>query len=166
MPTTFNADEIFEMAEQIERNGARFYRRAANNAPEQATKKMLLEMAEMEDEHLAAFQEMRKNLSDAEKAATAYDPDNQAARYLQTMAESRGCEGKISPDLELTGKETIRQILETALTSEKESVVFYMGMRSLVSEKAGKDKVEAIIHEELGHIASLHAKLMAVDPED
>ena len=26
---TFNPDEIFEMAEQIERNGAKFYRKAA-----------------------------------------------------------------------------------------------------------------------------------------
>ncbi len=29
MPQRFNADEIFEIAEQIERNGAAFYRRAA-----------------------------------------------------------------------------------------------------------------------------------------
>ena len=29
MPITFNADEIFEMAEEMERNGAWFYRRAA-----------------------------------------------------------------------------------------------------------------------------------------
>ena len=28
----FSADEIFEMAQQIERNGARFYRRAASVA--------------------------------------------------------------------------------------------------------------------------------------
>jgi len=29
MPQRFNEDEIFEIAEQIERNGAAFYRRAA-----------------------------------------------------------------------------------------------------------------------------------------
>ena len=32
MPITFNANEIFEMAEEMERNGARFYRKAAENA--------------------------------------------------------------------------------------------------------------------------------------
>jgi rubrerythrin len=165
MPTTFNADEIYEMAEQIERNGARFYRQAANNASDRETKKMLLGMAEMEDDHLQTFQEMRKQLGDAEKAPTVYDPDNQAVEYLRTMAESRGCEGRITPDLTLTGNETIREILEIALTSEKESVVFYMGLRSLVSEKAGKDKIEAVIHEELVHIATLHAKLMAAKKE-
>ena len=29
MSIVFNADEILEMAEQIERNGAKFYRRAS-----------------------------------------------------------------------------------------------------------------------------------------
>ena len=32
---TFNADEVFEMAEQIERNGAAFYRKAAQGAAKQ-----------------------------------------------------------------------------------------------------------------------------------
>ena len=32
MGVTFNADEVFEMAEQIERNGAKFYRAAAVDA--------------------------------------------------------------------------------------------------------------------------------------
>ena len=30
----FNADEVFEMAEQIEKNGAKFYRNAAGKFPE------------------------------------------------------------------------------------------------------------------------------------
>jgi len=159
MPITFNANEIFEMAEEIERNGARFYRKAAQNASDKATKQMLLGTADMEDEHLKIFREMRGQLSGQEKEPPVFDPDNQSVLYLQAMADARGYEGKITPNKELTGSETTKEILETALNSEKESVVFYFGLKGLVPVKAGRDKVEAIIIEELSHITTLLNKL-------
>jgi rubrerythrin len=51
MSNEFNADDIFEMAEQIERNGAAFYREAATKTDDPATKEMMLEFATMEDGH-------------------------------------------------------------------------------------------------------------------
>ena len=159
MNITFNADEIFEMAEEIEHHGGKFYREAAKNAPDKKTKQMLLGLAVMEDGHLRTFKEMREQLSGQEKGQAVFDPDNEAIMYLQTMADSHGAEGKISPTKRLTGKETIKEILEIALNSEKDSVVFYFGLRSFVSEKAGKDKVEGIIKEEIGHIAVISQKL-------
>ena len=59
MTYDFNADEIFQMAEKIERNGAKFYRQTAESCHDLETKNMLLDMAKMEDGHLTAFQEMR-----------------------------------------------------------------------------------------------------------
>jgi len=159
MSITFNADEILEMAEEIERNGVRFYRKAAQNTSDSQTKQMLLDMADMEDRHLKAFEEMREHLSSQEKGETVYDPGHEAVLYLQAMADSHGYEGKKSPDEELTGNETPKEILEIALNSEKESVVFYSGLKSLVPPKAGRDKVKTVILEELAHIATLHNKL-------
>ena len=162
MPITFNANEIFEMAEEIERNGAGFYRKAAEKTSDKQTKQMLLDMANMEDEHLATFQEMRKELSGQEKGWTVFDPDNQSALYLQTMADARGYEGRITPMKELSGKETTKEILDIALNSEKESVVFYFALKGLVPIRAGRDKVEAIIIEELSHITTLLNKLKSL----
>ncbi|MEE9370519.1 MAG: ferritin family protein [Sedimentisphaerales bacterium] len=162
MPITFNADEIFEMAEEIERNGAVFYREAAKNTSDKEIKQMLLELADMEDGHLKTFEEMREQLSGQEKGGTVFDPDNQSVLYLQAMADARGFEGKITPTKELTGSETPKEILETALNSEKESVVFYFGLKGLVPVRAGRDKVEAIIIEELSHITTLLNKLKSL----
>ncbi len=162
MGITFNANEIFEMAEEIERNGAKFYRKAAENTSDNQTKQMLLNMADMEDGHLKTFEEMREQLSSQEKGWTIFDPDNQSALYLQAMADAHGYEGKITPSKELTGDETIMEILEIALNSEKESIVFYFGLKGLVPVKAGRDKVEAIIIEELGHITILLKKLKSL----
>ena len=162
MPITFNANEIFEMAEEIEKNGAKFYRQAAENTTDGKTKHMLLDMASMEDGHLKTFKEMREQLSAQEKGWTVFDPDNQSVLYLQTMADARGCEGKIAPTKELTGDETLKEILEIALNSEKESVVFYFGLKGLVPVRAGRDKAEAIIIEELSHITTLLNKLKSL----
>jgi rubrerythrin len=155
MSITFNADEILEMAEEIERNGAKFYRQAAKIAPDEKVQQRLASMADMEDGHLETFKQIREQLSEREKQPTTYDPENQAALYLRAMAEAHGCEGKISPTQELTGQETVDELIEIALNAEKESVVFYTGLKELVPVNAGRDLVDEIISEELSHITTL-----------
>jgi len=159
MGITFNADEIFEMAEEIERNGAKFYREAAGNSSSKETKKMFLDMALMEDGHLKTFQLMRKELAEAEKLTTTFDPDNQAALYLQAMADSHGTEGRKKQTQKLTGDESVNEILKIALEAEINSVVFYTGLKELVSARAGKNKIEDIIKEEIAHIGTIKSKM-------
>jgi rubrerythrin len=162
MAIKFNANEILEMAGEIERNAARFYRQAADNSSDNQTKQMLLDLADMEDGHLKTFAEMREQLKGEEAGWTVFDPDNLSVMYLQAMADARGYEGRITPTKELTGTETPKEILEIALNSEKESVFFYFGLKGLVPARAGGDKIEAIIKEELSHITTLLNKLKSL----
>ncbi len=162
MAITFNADEVFEMAEEIERNAAAFYREAAKITKDKDTNKMLLDLASMEDGHMIIFKEMRLHLTGEEKERTTFDPDNEAAMYLQTMADIHGTEGKISRTKKLTGTESTEEILKIALNSEKDSVVFYCGLRNYVSDKAGSDKLAAIVREEISHITAINKKLIAL----
>ncbi|MBN1392250.1 MAG: ferritin family protein [Sedimentisphaerales bacterium] len=159
MSITFNADEIFEMAENIEGEAAKFYSEAVKAASDNKTKQLFIDLAKMEEKHLATFQEMRKGLGAGEKEETVFDPDNEAAMYLQTMAKGHGWEGKKSLTESLTGKEKMEDIFKIALEAERNSVVFYSGLKELVPPRAGRDKVEAIIKEELGHIAVLNQQL-------
>ena len=55
MSIFFNPDEILEMAEQIERNGARFYRQAAQGAQDAGVRELLQKLATMEDGHEKLF---------------------------------------------------------------------------------------------------------------
>lgn len=160
MPMPFNADEIFEMAEQIERNGAKFYRAAAEKFP--AVREVLLDLAAMEDDHEKTFTAMRAELSDAEQAPVVFDPDSEAQMYLRMMADGHVFDVKADPVEQLADKETPEDVLQMAIGLEKDSIVFYTGLKECVSRKAGRDKVEAIIKEELGHIATLNEKLEAL----
>ncbi len=162
MSITFNADEIFEMAEQIERNGAKFYREAAANASDADVKEMLLSMAAMEDGHELTFSQMRKELSAEDKASNTFDPDNEVAQYLQTMADFHGTEGKASSTEQLTGNENLAEILTIALQAEKNSIAFYVGIKDLLVTKSGKQKIQAIIIEEMAHVSTIGGKLQTL----
>ena len=163
MSITFSADEIFEIAEDIERNGAKFYREAAEKTQDKETRQFLMDMAVMEEGHDTVFADMRKELSEQMKQPTTFDPDNQAAQYLQVMADARGTEGKISANFKLTGDESIRDILNIGINAERNSVCFYTGMKELVPSAASKEQVDKIIKEELSHIGILLKKLQTLD---
>jgi len=161
MSISLNADEIYEMAEQIERNGVKFYRKAAQSISDRDVRQTLLDLADMEAEHEETFAGMRKQLSDRERELRVFDPENEVALYLQAMANGHVFDLKKDPGEQLTGTETVEDILKLAIDAEKDSIVFYLGLKDFVPAKAGKDRVEAIIKEEMGHIAVLNRGLPA-----
>ena len=159
MSIVFSADEIFEMAEQIERNGAKFYRKTAEAAPAVRSRRLLEDLAAMEDSHEKTFASMRADLSEQERAAMAFDPDDQAALYLRAIADGHVFDVKTDPSQRLTGRETMDEILRTGIGLEKDSIVFYTGIREKVPERLGKDKVDAILKEEMSHVTLLSKEL-------
>ena len=85
----FTADDVFEMAEQLERNGDQFYREAAKNTDNPEYKKLLVGLAEMEVQHEKTFVDLRSELSGNEKTLTAFDPQNESALYLRALADTK-----------------------------------------------------------------------------
>ncbi len=161
MGVQFSADEIFEMAEQIERNGAKFYRKAADGIGDKKEASVLLDLAAMEDDHEKIFAAMRKELSGGEVEPTAFDPQGEAALYLQAFADGHVFDPKADPAAKLTGKESLNDVLHIAIGLEKDSIVFYLGIRDAVKKKQGKEKVDDIIREEMSHVAGLSKQLSA-----
>ena len=156
MSYDFNADDIFEMAEQLERNGGKFYRSAAEGISDEANKKLLLGLAEMEDQHVKTFQAMRAELSETEKESTVFDPQGEAALYLRALADTRVFFEK---QIDVT---SMKEILKSAIEAEKDAIVFYLGMKDAVPEGAGKGRLDEIIKEEMGHIQLLGKELVAL----
>jgi rubrerythrin len=159
MALEFNADEVFEIAQQIERNGAKFYRRAAEILPEKGLQKVLLGLASMEDHHLEVFTAMREELEADERTPTVFDPDGEAALYLDALANARIFDVTADPSATLGAKSSTGDILRTAIGIEKDSVVFYLGMQDLVPPKLGREQITKIIKEEMGHITILSREL-------
>jgi rubrerythrin len=154
MSYDFNADEVFEIAEQIERNGAKFYRTAAENISDEDQKKLLINLAEMEDEHEQTFKTMRTELTQEEKVVTTFDPEGESENYLRALADTRVFYEK---EIDVS---SFKEILKSAITAEKDSIVFYLGMKEVVPHNLGKQRLDNIIKEEMSHIRLLSSKLL------
>jgi rubrerythrin len=96
---------------------------------------------------------------------TAFDPDGQAALYLRAMVDGHVFDVRADPVELLTGKETVADILGMAMGMEKDSIVFYLGMKEMVPETLGKNRIDDIIKEEMGHLALLSNELAALREE-
>ena len=57
---------------------------------------------------------------------------------------------------------SMQEILKAAIEAEKDSIVFYLGMRESVPPNLGRERLDAIIKEEMGHIRLLSKELVAL----
>ena len=152
----FTAEDAFEVAEQLERNSARFYRMAAESVSDLNVEQMLMDLAVIEDDHEKTFAAIRTELKAAEKVQTVFDPEGESVLYLHALADTRFFfEKKINT-------ESLAATLKDAIEVEKDSIVFYLGMQNMVPEKRGKNRMDAIIKEEMGHIYLLSRKLKEI----
>ena len=160
MKLYFNADEVFEMAEDIERQGASFYTKAAGLFSDADIKNLLEGLSKMEVAHEKAFKKMRSDiLSDAFKG---YDPDEMAIAYIHAFTEGKVFAKGADMCDALNAKSTLSEILKMAIEAEKNSILFYTGIKKALPETMAKDAIEDIIGEEMKHIVMLTGKLTSI----
>lgn len=163
MGDSYDAREIFDMAVEIERRGADYYRKAAEHAGSSEIKDFMLELAKMEEKHLQTFTAMKQEYMGENGHMEVVDPDDEMSKYLGQIASAHGWEGKASPVKEFTGKETLQEILTTAIAAEKDSINFYVGLKESVNAQKGRDEVDEIIREEMSHVAKLNDYLSGIN---
>jgi rubrerythrin len=149
----FSADDIFELAEDIEKNGMDFYTNAADKVEAESHRKLLLDLAAMELTHKKIFAQMRKELAENERTSGVFDPEEETVAYLKALADIRVFFQKP------IDTSSMENILKSAITAEKDSIVLYLGMKEMIPDKAGKGRIDNIIKEEMGHIRLLSGEL-------
>ena len=115
----------------------------------------------MEEEHKRIFAQMQKDLAAEGKTAGTYDPDEQTILYVRAFADGVVFDAQGKGAARLGGPEPMREILQTAIGMEKETIAFYTGLEGLVPPKLGRSQVRRIIREEMGHVTLLTGKLQA-----
>lgn len=154
MTTFFNAAEVYEMGEEIERNGEHFYRKAVELTENAELKDMLTCLADQEKDHLGLFRELKENLPAEASSASPLD-DEDVSLYLQALADSKVFNTKADVDQAMAQTKTLEDALDLALRFEKDSILFFQWARDLTREDWGKEKIGALIEEEKKHIAQL-----------
>ena len=90
---------------------------------------------------------MRTKIPDAEKMPITADPNDPVALYLQSIAD-----GKVfadDPSGNLTGDESMEQIINIAIGLEKDSIIFYQSMMELIPKKTSVVFTECMLQMEM-----------------
>jgi rubrerythrin len=151
------------MAEQIERNGAAFYRKASHQALGADRGRLLQKLAAMEDVHEMTFRALRKSLVGDEMFQTLLSPDDDALKYLHAWVNQHVFCAGADPTMTIGDDSTMEDILQTAITIEKDSIAFYVGIKEMVPVDKGRGKIDLIIQEEMNHITSLIQELLELE---
>ncbi|MCP4200055.1 MAG: ferritin family protein [Proteobacteria bacterium] len=163
MKMELNPEEILEVACQIERNGAAFYRSAAERVKDPASKKLLLELADFEDKHISFFDDMRADAGVLSKLFGG--ADNEASKYLQALAGGHIFSEAENPTARIKDDMSPQEIFKVAIELEISAVVFYQGIREVLTEDRQKSKLDALIHEEMRHVTILSNGLSDISDE-
>ena len=159
MSVQLTIDEIFEVAVRIEKDGAQFFRTGALVSASVDCRRTLMELAQMEADHELIFGAMREGLHAGAAAAgqAAECPvDWTGMVHLFASDALKGLAAGFS------GRETPERIYRAAIDFEKDTIVFFLSFKRMLSSAADRGRLEQIIREELGHLLLLSGKLAEV----
>ena len=141
----FSVGEIIDIAIQIEENGESFYRKALENTLDPAFKELLQWLADEELRHRECFLKMRASM----RAASEDRLTEQVSGALLQSAV-----GDHAFSLEEADFSSIRNesdLIETAMGFERDSIMFYEMIQSLVTDPVILGHADRIIEEEEKH---------------
>jgi rubrerythrin len=150
----FTVGEILDIAIQIEENGESFYRQALEKVHDHAFRKLLLWLADEELRHRQCFLGMRTSLRAASEDLLTEQING---ALLQSAV------GEHAFSLEEADFGSIRDesdLIETALGFERDSIMFYEMVQTLVTDPEILGHADRIIEEERKHTQLLKERRM------
>ena len=152
----FSDLEGLRIAVEMERRGESFYRRAARVSRSEDTIAMLNSLADDERRHQAEFERLYRVEAEAGMSDKAYDDETNA--YLTTIAAEVVFPGGLMA-LKNEGFDNPVAVLNNAIASEKDSILFYSEMQNRTSDEHAKTVFAEIIRQERGHMFRLQRQL-------
>lgn len=146
----FSIGEVIEQAVQTERLGYQFYTGMAEKfRGDQGLNRLFSTLAEKELRHEKTFSELKEVVGDRE--VEGWD---EVTHYMRAIVESEFFLGKNKALPSMDGIRTVGDAVKFAIGFEKETLLYFIGIRDAVQEK---DVVDEIINEEKSHIRWLAA---------
>lgn len=151
MGIIFAGSEIVELGVQVEKNGRDFYNTLVRQSKHKDTKETFKYLAGEEEKHIATFQRILDKLEKYEP------PESYPGEYFAYM-------NALASDYVFTkkdkGKEIAKNItsdkeaVDMGIGFEKDSILFYEGMRRVVPEYDHK-VLDELIRQEQNHLRQL-----------
>jgi rubrerythrin len=150
--------EALAAAVRIEENGAAFYEEAAQQSFDPSTADVFSKLAALEKEHLKYFAGLAA-MAGAREDHFETDPKNEFTAAISALADRSVFDLGAGAAGLLNGRETGGQVVRLAISLEKDSIVFYLGLKNALKDPQEAAKLDEIIKEEMRHITILHELL-------
>ncbi len=151
MSIAFSGSELVNIAIGIERRGITFYDTMTKSTKNVTARDMFQHLANVEREHIRIFQNM---LTEAEKYQIPETYAEEYAAYLQALVDNAVfTDDFITGEMATTAGSDIKA-LELAISAEKDSILFYYGMKEITPQRA-QLTVNKILAEEKSHLRQL-----------
>jgi len=151
MGNIFAASEIVELGIQIEKNGGDFYNTLVTQTKNEKAAAIFKHLAGEEKKHIAIFQ---KILEQTEK----YEPPkiyaDEYLAYMNVLASEYIFTQKDKGVIEAKKIKSDKEAVEIGIKFEKDSILFYEGMKKVVPEYDHKILEELILQEQ-NHLKQL-----------
>ena len=145
----YSIREVIEMAVQTERLGGEFYRVMTERFNDNKELSALFgDLARKEEIHEKRFTELKGIVGDEEP-----EDWDQVGDYMRAIVESAFFLGKDKATMHMQNIQDVQGALGFAIAFEKETLLFYHGIKDAVKEK---EIIDEIIVEERSHILALN----------
>ena len=151
MGNIFSGSEIVEIAIQIEKNGRDFYNALVAQSKSQEAKDIFKYLAGEEEKHIKAFQ---KILNSVQKYEPAESYPGEYFAYMNALASEHIFTQKDKGNEIAKRAKSDKEAIGLGIGFEKDSIIFYEGMKKVVPEDELKI-VDGLIAQEQDHLRKL-----------
>lgn len=158
MANIFAGSEVIELGIQIEKNGKDFYQILAQNSKSNDAKKVFEFLAGEEEKHIIVFQKL---LDKVQKYEPPQIYSQEYFEYMNLLASEYVFTQKDKGQDAARSVNNDKEAVDLGIKFEKDSILFYEGMKKLVMEYDRKAIDELILQEQshLRQLAGLKGKL-------
>jgi len=151
MANVFGGSEIVEMGIQIEKNGKDFYDTLINQSKNKKAKEIFNYLAKEEEKHIAVFQ---KILDSVQKYEPPESYPGEYFAYMNALAGDYVFTRKDKGNEIAKKTKNDKEAIELGIKFEKDSILFYEGMKKVVPERQ-QNIIDELIAQEKSHLLKL-----------
>ena len=156
----FSLKDIIDIAVQIEQNGERVYRNAAEKIKDPSLGSLLKWLADEEVKHMEWFAILKDKIQD-----TGEHPEQE--KFGRALLQNAvGNHSLALEDADFLTIEQVQGLINLVMEFENDTVLFYKMLQPLIEDQKTLEQLHAIIQEEENHAQRLNEVLSESQIED
>jgi len=151
MGNIFSGSEVIELGIQIEKNGRDFYSTLSRSSKNEESRAVFQRLSQEEEKHIAVFQGILQKSADSDNA---WPYSDEYAAYMQALASETVFTRKDTGRQVAAKVKSEKEAFDLGIGFEKDSIIFYEGIKRAVVAYDHKI-IDELILQEQGHLRLL-----------